>query len=154
MTDQQLFGFGLELVDGDIVLERDFETGKDRLRTLAGKRNLLQALTLRVLTPFGSDRFNVTYGLDVQQAFVEPHGARAVKELIKLSLVRTLATDARVRDVREVLFTDDPAFLARHPELDARTFAADSRHRRRWTVELTLDTIDGQTVVLPAAIGA
>jgi len=153
MTEEEQFGFGLELVDGDIALETT-GAGERRLRTVRGKRNLVQALTLRVLTPFGSDIFNTTYGLDVKQAFLEPNGIRTVKDLIKLNLVRTLSTDPRVRDIREVLFQDDPIYLAKHPELDPKTFVADLRHKRTWEVEVTFDTVDGQTETLPVAIGA
>ena len=81
------FGYGLALDDGDLVLENS------RLRLAAGIANLVQALTLRVLTPFGSDRFDITYGLDVRRTFTEPHSRRTARELLRLDLVRTLGTD-------------------------------------------------------------
>jgi hypothetical protein len=151
MTEEELFGFGLVMADGDIVLEPG-DAGLMRFRTVQGKRNLIQALTLRILTPFGSDLFNTTYGLDVQQALAEPTGIRAAKQIIQLNLVRTLATDSRVRDVREVLFADDPAYLTKHPELDPNTFVRDLRHKRSWEIEVVLDTVDGQTVTLPVGV--
>jgi hypothetical protein len=103
-----------------------------RLAEVDGIANLTQALTLRVLTPFGSDRFNTGYGLDVTRAFTEPNGVRMVKELIRLNLVRTLGTDPRVREVREVTFVDDTA----------------ARHRRMWTVEVDLETVGGSAATL------
>jgi hypothetical protein len=100
-ASRPLFGYGLALDDGDLVLE------DGRLRLVAGTANLVQALTLRVLTPFGSDRFDVTYGLDVRRTFTEPHGRRTTRELLRLDLVRTLGTDPRVAEIRDVIFADD-----------------------------------------------
>jgi hypothetical protein len=151
MADDATFGHGLALVDGDLVLDDDAASGLRRLRAIAGRPNLLQGLQLRVLTPFGSDPFNVTYGLDVRQAFTRSGSARMVKELIKLNLVRTLGTDPRVHDVREVLFTDDPAYAERHPEVSAGTLKAE-RRRRLWQVEVILDTADGEAT-LSVAVG-
>ena len=146
MADDATFGHGLALVDGDIVLDDDAISGLRWLRTISGRPNLLQGLELRVLTPFGSDAFNVTYGLDVRQAFTRPGSVRMVKELIKLNLVRTLGTDPRVHDIREVLFTDDPGYAERHPGVSAGTLRAE-RHRRFWQVEVILDTAEGETTL-------
>jgi hypothetical protein len=95
------FGYSLALDQGDLV----FDGG--RLRIVPGVANLVQALTLRVLTPYGSDRFNVTYGLDVRRTFTDPHGRRTSRELLRLDLVRTLGSDPRVAEVRDVIFADD-----------------------------------------------
>jgi hypothetical protein len=151
MASEEAFGHSLALVDGDIVLDDDAASGVRRLRVIANRPNLLQALQLRILTPFGSDPFNVTYGLDVRQAFTQPGSVRMVKELIKLNLVRTLGTDKRVRDVREVLFSDDPGFTARHRGVTEATLR-DERHRRFWQVEVILDTAAGDAT-LSAAVG-
>src|SRR6266496_6289311 len=121
MDRDKPFGYSLALIDGDIA----FDNGT--LRIVEGKRNLLQALELRVLTPFDSDPFNTTYGLDVKDAFTLPGNIRMVKELLKLSLVRTLATDPRVRDIRDVIFEDDPAYRARHPQVMEDRVRADRR---------------------------
>lgn len=146
MDREDPFGYSLALVDGDVVFDND------TLRPVQGKRNLLQALELRVLTPFGSDIFNTSYGLDVQQAFTQPGSVRMVKELIKLSLVRTLATDPRVHDIREVLFEDDPRYLARHPESNTQDIVA-SKHTRFWRVDVVIDTVDAQAETLSLKIG-
>ncbi|MCB0108294.1 MAG: hypothetical protein KDE53_20375 [Caldilineaceae bacterium] len=146
MDDTTTFGYSLELDNGDLVIEND------QLLTVAGKPNLLQALTLRVLTPYGSDQFNTTYGLDVSQAFTQPNGLSMVKELIKLNLVRTLGTDPRVDDISQVLFDDDPAYLAAHPEIAAQTLI-DQHHRRYWQVDVTITTAQSQPVTLPVSVG-
>jgi hypothetical protein len=139
-TPAQRFGRSLLLDDGDLV----FSDGN--LVEIEGKPNLVQALTLRVLTPFGSDRFNVGYGLDLSQAFLEATGVRMVKEIIKLNLVSTVGTDPRVREVRQVTFDDDPERLAAHPELVQSVRAA--HHRRVWTVEVDIETATGDTLTL------
>jgi hypothetical protein len=146
MTLEDPFGYSLALADGDLV----FEAGG--LGLVSGKHNLLQALELRVLTPFGSDMFNTSYGLDVERAFTEPGGVRMAKELIKLNLVRTLATDPRVRDIRQVLFEDDPEYIARHPDLTPDVLR-EHRRLRTWRVEVIIDTVNDDTETLALEIG-
>lgn len=119
------FGRSLALDDGDLVLDGGV------LRTVSGTANLLQALTLRVLTPYGSDRFTTTYGLDVRQALTGAHGRRMARELLRLDLVRTLASDPRISEVRDVIFTDD----------------ADPGLRVRG-VEVVVETVTGATTTL------
>jgi hypothetical protein len=134
------FGRGLELDDGDLVMDGG------RLREVEDVANLTQALTLRVLTPYGSDPFNTGYGLDVTQAFTEPNGIQLVRELLKLNLVRTLGTDPRVRDIRRIAFDDDPPPPGAAP---ASTEALRSaRHRRTWTVQAELETATGAQLTL------
>jgi phage baseplate assembly protein W len=134
-------GRGLRLDDGDLVLDGG------RLAEVAGAANLSQALTLRILTPAGSDRFNTRYGLDLSRVFSEPSGVRMVKELIKLNVVSTLGTDPRVRDIRQITFDDDPERVAADP-----TGADTARRRRRWTVEVRLDTVVGSALTLRADV--
>jgi hypothetical protein len=146
--DEQRFGYSLALEAGDIVFD-----AHGALKPVAGKRNLLQALTLRVETPFGSDRFNTSYGLDAQQVFTGAHSVRMIKDLIRMHLVRTLSTDPRVREVREILFSDDPALLARQPDRDPAQ-ARDDRHRRFWEVVVTIETVTGDVATLPVTVGS
>jgi phage baseplate assembly protein W len=117
-------GRSLELVDGDLVLRDGL------LVEVSGTDNLLQALTLRVLTPYGSDRFHTGYGLDVRQALTEPHGRRIARELLRLELVRTLAGDPRVREVRDVVFAETAA------------------GQRLASVEVVLETVAGTATTL------
>lgn len=129
------FGSSLVLEDGDLVFED--VAGERRLRELAGLANLIQALELRVLTPYGSDVFNVLYGLDYAQIFGSPDGIQMTRELIRLNLVRTLATDSRVGEILDIAFAED--------EL--------SRLRRRWQVEVRLETSSADEVALQLGIG-
>ena len=150
MDEARHLGRSLAVEDGDVVFEQ--VAGVARLREVAGMPNLMQALELRVLTPLGSDRFNTLYGLDYEQIFGSEEGLRMVKELIKLNLVRTLATDNRVADVRDIFFQDDEEYLARHPEVSELELRAD-RVRRRWEVEALLDTAEAGEVALRLRIG-
>jgi hypothetical protein len=112
-------GHSLALIDGDLVLE------DGRLGEVSGEANLVQALALRVLTPFGSDQFNTGYGFDAQNVFSQPANARTVEDLISLNLVRTLGTDSRVREIRDVVFLDP----------------GEAHRRRSWTVQISIITI-------------
>jgi hypothetical protein len=125
------YGHGLELDDGDLVL-----TG-GRLSEVDGLANLVQALTLRVLTPLGDDRFDTRYGFDAAAVFGQPVGAPAVADLIRLNLVRTLATDPRVAEVSDVSFLDPAA----------------GRTGRVWTVAVTVVTADGSPQTLTVRVG-
>lgn len=138
MADEQLYGSGLQLDEGDLVFENS------QLLLLSGTPNLLQALTIRVLTPFGSDMFNTGYGLDLSRVFSQPGTVRLVKELIKLNLVRTLSSDARVREIRDVVFPGD------EPPLE--DVARGERLRRFWRVEVLIDTVQDETVALATDI--
>jgi len=141
MTTQDPFGRGFLVHDGDLVLEGG------RPAEVTGIANLVQALTLRVLTPFGSDRFDPNYGLDVKQAFTAPNSTRIVKELLRLNLVSTLTADPRVSAVRRVTFDDDPDRLAADP--DGGRIA---RISRKWTVVVELETATGATATLLANV--
>ena|SRR2546421_5756849 len=140
-------GHSLRLDDGDLVFA-DHE-----LVETHGRANLVQALVLRVLTPLGNDPFATTYGLDVQHAFTQPVATHVMKELIKLNLVRTLSTDPRVREIRDIVFPDDPDYVAANPALDAEA-ARLRRQSRLWTVEVTLVDLDGTPQTLDLTIGA
>ncbi|MFD9424699.1 MULTISPECIES: hypothetical protein [unclassified Streptomyces] len=119
-------GLGLLLDDGDLVVRNG------SLAEVRGLANLVQALTLSLLTPYGSDRFDGRYGLSVEGAFGAPGGLPAVRELLRLEIVRTLAADPRVNEVTAVTFT--------HPPDD----------RRKWTVEVVVETVDGRTTAVSA----
>jgi|SRR5882757_507844 len=123
-------GSGLRVDDGDI----GFTDG--RLDEVAGVPNLVQALTIRVLTPLGTDRYDTRYGLDTTSIFTAPVGAHDMANLLKLNLVRTLGTDSRVRDVRDIQVRQ------REP------------HSRQWLADVTLTAADGAALDLPVELGA
>lgn len=129
MASTTSLGHGLELRDGDLVVEHG------RLAELSGLPNLVQALVLRVLTPLGSDRFATDYGLDVTDVFTRAVTARQAEDLLRLSLVRTLGGDARVREIRDIEMLD--------PSGGAR---------RLWQVRVTLIAVDGAEHTVPVEV--
>jgi hypothetical protein len=150
MDEERQFGRSLLVDDGDIA----FQASPDgpRLREVAGRPNLMQALELRVLTPLGDDRFNTLYGLDYAQIFGSSEGLRMTKDLIKLNLVRTLGTDARVHDVREIAFQDEPEFLEGGSDASPEELR-EARVRRQWEVDVVLETASGSEIALRLGIG-
>lgn len=132
MANTADLGHSLELSDGDITIDGG------RLVEVSGLANMVQALTLRVLTPLGSDRFAITYGLDVIGVFAQAVGTRTAQDLLRLSLVRTLDTDPRVREIRDI------TVLGPAPGSD----------RRLWPVVVTVVTIDSaqHTIALDVVI--
>jgi hypothetical protein len=144
------YGRSLALVDGDLVVDRG--SGGLTLREIEGEPNLLQALQLRVLTPLGTDRFNIAYGLDTGQIFTAGGGVRMTKDLIRLNLVRTLGTDRRVRDVKDIVFMDDEEYRLLHAltEEDIRL----ARIRRTWAVDVVLELVPAGDLVLALEVSA
>jgi len=142
MADPDALGRSLAVRDGDLVLlDRVAAEDGRTVRTFAevgGVANLAQALTLRVLTPLGSDVFNTGYGFDAAEVLTGAATARTARDLVQLNLVRTLGTDARVREIREVTFRDPPA----------------ATRRRAWPVEVTIVAVDGGLYALSVPVGA
>lgn len=132
MVTTHPLGRSLLLRDGDLVLSGG------RLVEVSGAPNLIQALTLRVLTPLGDDRFNTGYGFDAAEVFASAATARGVRDLVQLNLVRTLGTDPRVREIRSVVFLDPPQA---------------TRHRS-WPVTITLVAVDGGQQTATLTVGA
>jgi hypothetical protein len=127
------YGRGLLLDDGDLVLDNG------ALVEVSGLVNLRQGLLLRLETPWASDLLNTGYGLDVLEGFTSGLSRARSKDVLRLSIVRTLSADPRVAAVDQVLFDDDPEYLADHP----RDAGVD---RRRALVQVTV-----QPVALPVA---
>jgi hypothetical protein len=131
MAANSVLGRSLLLLDGDLVV------AGGKLRDVVGTANLFQALSLRILTPLGDDQFNTGYGLDVADLFTRAATARSARDLVQLNLVRTLGTDTRVREIRDVRFPDPPP----------------ASRRRSWPVEVTIITVDGDQQTLPLTVG-
>ncbi|HET8971639.1 MAG TPA: hypothetical protein VFN19_11300 [Candidatus Nanopelagicales bacterium] len=130
-AEAAVYGRSLLLADGDLVV-RD-----GSLVMIAGRANLEQGLMLRILTPWGDDRLTATYGLDATDVFTVGLPRALAKEVLRLNLVRTLAGDPRVASVDQVLFDDDPAYLAAHPEAAGGAPAG----RRVAVVEVTVQPV-------------
>jgi hypothetical protein len=146
--ERAAFGSSLLLDDGDIVIV------DGRLTEIAGVANLEQGLQLRIQTPWSSDPLQVEYGLDATDAFTVGLTRDMAKEVLRLNLVRTIAGDPRVAAVDQVLFDDDPQYLAAHPAA-----AGTAGDRRTALAEITVTPVPavrspGVSTVGAAALAA
>src|SRR5690242_10121957 len=106
------FGRTLALVNGDLQFANgDFVTISDR-------DDLVQGLNIMIYTPFGSDIFNVNYGFDILNAMAASLPPHAIQDVIRLNVVKSVAVDNRIREVKEVVFDDDPHFYDLSPQSD------------------------------------
>jgi phage baseplate assembly protein W len=111
--ERATYGFGLALDDGDLVLS------DGRLAETYGLATLRQDLRTLLATPLAGDRLDVRYGLDVRDALTTALPRHLVKEVLRMSIVRTVSTDPRVSTIERVLFDDDPEYLVAHPGAEA-----------------------------------
>ena len=154
-------GHSLRFDEGDLVLDRPAGPGGPQtLAAVRGAPALAQALTLTLETQLGSDPLNTAHGFDLTAIGAHDFGVHTRKEYVKLHLVRAIAAERRVKEIRELFFDDD----ARYFELHAGEFGSEEErdeHRRRvrasrrFTATLELETRSGEAVTLDVgAIGA
>ena len=100
--DVELWGRDLELADGFLALTDD-----GACDVVAGKDNIVQALSQRIATPLGELLLHPTYGMETLLA-VGVEGTRANVVLSGMTVAKTVKQDPRVTDVRNlnVLFRD------------------------------------------------
>lgn len=138
----QLAGGDLRLVDGDFAM-------------VSGRDNFLQALQVMIETPFGTDIFNINYGFDLLASIGQPQSVRLIKELIRLHVVKSLSQDDRVREIREVVFDDEPRFFEIDPQQDEEASRRERKTARRWQALVLLETItEGEVAVRLEGAGA
>jgi hypothetical protein len=70
---------------------------------VTGADNLAQDLAVALLTPLGSDPFDVGFGFDGLRVLSLAFGPQLRDELLRVAVVRTLLADARVADVVDVV---------------------------------------------------
>jgi hypothetical protein len=76
------------------------------LAVLSGAGNLDQCLAVAVTTVLGSDVFNAEFGFDGLAAMVEETDPVLVRERVRVSLIRLLGRDARVRRIVDLKLVD------------------------------------------------
>jgi len=134
--------------DGDLF----FEQGD--LVMIVGRDNFLQAMQVMIETPFGTDVFNTNYGFDLLSMFESPHSVRLMKELIRLNIVKSVSRDDRVREIKEVVFDDDPRFFEILPDQNSDESRRRRKTERRWQAVVVLETIrDGEVALLLKGAG-
>lgn len=101
--DRAVLGRGLALVPvpgGEPALDLAWGTGPSLVE---GPDNLAQDLAVALLTPLGSDPFDVGFGFDGLRVLSLALGPRLRDEMLRVAVVRALLADARVADVVEVV---------------------------------------------------
>jgi len=136
------FGRSLQLTEGDLL----FDHGD--LVTIAGRDNFLQAMQVMIETPFATDVFNVNYGFDLLNILGEAQGVQIIRELIRLNIVKSVSQDDRVREIKDVVFDDDPRFFEILPDQNADEHRRMRKIERRWQAVVALETISEGEVAL------
>jgi hypothetical protein len=135
-TKPSVFGRSLQLDGGDLA----FADGD--LALVSGRDNLLQALQVMIETPFGADIFNVNYGFDALGALGQPQSVRMTRDLVRLQIVKSLDLDDRVREIKEVVFDDDPRFFEIDPQAGAlEESRLEHKSSRRWRAMIVISTV-------------
>jgi hypothetical protein len=142
-----VFGRSIALVGGDFTL------AAGDLAQVSGRDNFGQALQVIVETPFGSDPINVNYGLDVAAIFTVASSVRSIKDVVRLNLVKSLAADDRVHEVKEIVFDDEPDFERLAPEFAGGDPGTRARRGRLWHAVVALTSAAGtqQQVIVSGA---
>src|SRR5262245_33459662 len=99
-------------------------------------------MQVMIETPFATDIFNVNYGFDLLSILGSAQSVRLSKELIRLNVVKSLSQDNRVREIKEVVFDDDPRFFDILPAETADEHRSSRKNSRRWELEVLLRTIE------------
>jgi hypothetical protein len=125
-------GRSIRLGDGDLSVDRS--SGSLALVVIDDLVALHQALALAIETQLGSDPVNVTFGFDVVALGEGAFGVRTRAEYLKMQLVRVVAADRRVKDVKEIVM--------RAPE------TPDERKERRYTASVRIAVIGDDELTL------
>ncbi|HWY76469.1 MAG TPA: hypothetical protein VN281_12675 [Verrucomicrobiae bacterium] len=141
-TTPSSLGRSLRLRDGDLPFDQS------DLAMITGRDNLLQAMQIMIETPFGSDIFNVNYGFDLLSILSAPQTVGFIKSLIRLNIVKSVSQDNRVRQIKEVVFDDEPRFFEILPDQNADEHRRTRKRERRWQTVVVLGTISEGDVAL------
>lgn len=143
----ETFGTSLLLDNGDLSLQ------DGDLALVSGRDNFGQALRVIIETPFGSDPVNVNYGFDLSGIFVAGNTVTAIKDIIRLNIVKSLSQDNRVGSISEIVFDDEPDFATLAPDLAGGDPGTLARHSRQWHAVVSFTTVagDAQSILLSGA---
>jgi hypothetical protein len=145
-----IFGRSLELVNGDINFVTKQVDGNfyEDLALVVGRDNFMQGIKVMIDTPLGTDIFNVNYGFDLMNILAQTNSIRVTKELIRLNIVKSLSQDDRVREIREIVFDDDPRFFELNPQENFERHRGSRKAQRRWQAMAVLSIISEGEVTL------
>ena len=140
-----VLGKSLELANGDLAIV------DGQLKLIRDRDNFLQAMQIMIETPMGSDIFNVSYGFDLLNAISSPQSVSFIKDLIRLNIIKSLGQDDRVREIKEIAFSDEPRFSQISPEFDSDQSNKLRKQSRQWQAVVVLQTITEGDVALSLA---
>jgi phage baseplate assembly protein W len=128
-----------EILPGvDIGRDIAFVAGANGLdfAMVKGVDNLAQALTIALTTRLGDDVFNVRFGFDGLNALVEETNPVIARERIRISVIRVLQNDPRVRRILDVKLQD------------GRLDRPSAGNTRELTVRVEFETITGDQLAI------
>jgi phage baseplate assembly protein W len=130
---RQLLGWGIaaplispEDIGRDIAFARRTNGNVD-LACVVGVQNLGQDLAMSLTTARGEDPLNTDFGFDGLLAFVEETSTNLIRERLRASVAKAVASDPRVRAVTAVDIQDtDPALRILDLRVSVDTIAGSS----------------------------
>lgn len=91
------------------------------LTLVEGVDNLAQDLIVALLTPTGTDAFDLGFGFDGLRVLTLSTPGALTEELIRLAIIRTLSADTRVAEVNDVRLVPTGLDRRHRVEVDIRT---------------------------------
>ena len=146
---QRLLGWGARLepvlpgadLGQDAVLEKG-PNGLDLAR-VSGMDNLIQDLRMALTTLVGSDIFNVAFGFDGLNAMADETEPLLVRERIRVSVVKVLQADPRVRNILDVKLLDGRLDAVHNTELDTSGMQS-----RTLSLRVAFETVSGDNLTV------
>jgi hypothetical protein len=135
-------------ISRDLVLAVDPVTQAVDLAGTEGADNLTQCLTVALTTALGDDVFNTAFGFDGLNALAEETRSMMVRERVRVSIIRVLQRDPRVRNIVDLKILDrrlDPTPRPDDPN--------DPDAWRTLTVNVVFETVAGETNTMSFVTG-
>lgn len=124
------WGLACEMVDPGVDIGRDLvladRAGRQDFAIVDGVANLGQSLQIALTTLLGSDLFNTDFGFDGLNALAQETHPVLVRERVRVSVIRTLHRDPRVRRVLDIQVGPEPMPNA-SPEQKKEQLSANER---------------------------
>jgi len=131
-------------VGRDLLLARG-PSGLD-IAVVDGMDNLTQCLEVAVTTVLGSDVFNTEFGFDGINALVEETDRVLISERVRVSIIRLLGRDVRVRRIVDLKLIDG---RLDRPSADDDLDPADRLDRWRTVeVQVCFETVAGDRALI------
>jgi phage baseplate assembly protein W len=123
----------------------------DRVRSMD---TLAQSLRIALMTRLGADIFNTRFGFDGLNALVEETNHILVRERIRISVIKVLKSDPRVKRILDVKLTNGqlepaPDGVFKEPEDGKETSQDDKGNQRRTlNIGVAFETINGDQATI------